>query len=334
MKLAGKKVFIAEPLDNLEDTYAGLEEEGCRLIVGPPVSCPYKGYSEEELIEICRDVDGIIGMAREKYTRKVLSSAGKLKVICKYGVGVDSIDLEAATEKGILVTVTPVHFVTVAEHAFALMLAVMKKIVSSEKHLKSGGWRDQNVACFELYGKTVGLVGFGNISREVALRLSGWGVKIIVYDPYISQDAVEKAGVSLVDWETLFKLSDVLSIHMPLNSETSGIIGCREFSLMKDSSIIVNTSRGKIIDEEALIQALHDKKIGGAGLDVFSQEPVSLHNPLLKMENVVVTPHAAGWTFEALRRMAEQAAANCFTVLQGQDPKYVVNPKALKVMHG
>lgn len=319
------KVFIGEPIDNLEDTYQELVDLGCNLIIGPPVSCPKQGYSEEQLMDICKDVDAFIGMAREKITENVINASPKLRIICKYGNGVDNINVKAASEHEVIVSNAPVHNMTVAEFAFSLMLSVLKKIPRNMEYLKNGNWRDSSTMGNELYKKTVGIVGFGAIGKQLAKRLQGWDVNVLVCDPLGTNEIAGLFGATLVDWDTVFESSDIISVHLPLMDSTRKAIGSYEFKKMKKSAILVNTSRGPVIDEDALIEALLNNEIGGAGLDVFMSEPISADNPLREMENVVLTPHVAGSTTESLRRIAEQTTQNCIKALKGEIPEFVVN---------
>jgi len=323
------KVFIAEPIDNSADTYEIFKESGAELIVGPPVSCPKQGYSEDQLVEMCQDVDAFFGMARERVTRKVISASPKLRVICKYGNGTDNIDVQAATEQGVLVCNAPVHNNTVAEYTFSLILGLLKKLPYDVEHLRAGGWRDSSTVGNELYHKTVGIVGFGAIGKQLAKRLKGWETRVMVCDPLATRENAELLGAELVDWDTLFRSADVVTIHMPLMDSTRGIVGAKEFKMMKNRAIFINAARGPIVDEAALIEALQNKEIGGAALDVFLKEPVTADHPLLHMKNVIMTPHTAGFTYESMLRIAGQATQNCISALNGEKPEFVVNPAAL-----
>jgi len=304
---------------------------GCEVIEGPPVSQPEKGYTEEQLIEICKDVDAFMGMAREKVTRRVIQAGNRLRIICKYGNGVDNIDIAAATEHGVLVANAPVHNNTVAEFTFAITLSLLKKIPYSMGYLKNGGWRDSTTIGYELYKKTFGIVGLGGIGKQLAKRLQGWECEIITYDPFISRETAELLGARLVGWEELFTRSDIVTLHLPLTESTRGIVGAKEFGMMKNTAVLINASRGPIVDEAALIQALQEKRIAGAALDVFQKEPLDPTNPLLQMDNVVLTPHVAGFTYESMRRISEQSTANCLAALKGEIPEFVVNREAIPI---
>jgi D-3-phosphoglycerate dehydrogenase len=330
--LTGKKLLLAEPIYGAELTYDFVKETGCELIVGPHVSKTGQGYSEAQLIEFGNEVDAFIGMSREKMTKRVIENSKRIRVITKTGIGMDHVDVATATECGILVTNTPMNRLSVAEFAIMEMLALNKKLFSTNSHIKrTGTWRDDSTTVNELYEKTIGILGFGGIGRQVAKRLQGWDLTMIAYDPYIDPGEAEMRGVKMVDRDTLFKNSDVLTLHLPLTEETKASIGKREFDMMKPTAILINTARGKIVREADMIDALRSRKIAGAGVDVFETEPVRPDNPLLDMENVITSPHCAGFTFEALSRMAKQAALNSLQALSGQVPdmEYVVNPEVL-----
>ena len=328
-ELSKFRIFIAEPIDELEDTYSVFKDAKYELIIGPPVSSPKQGYTEEQLIEMCKNVDVFIGMARERITRNIISASPKLRIICKYGNGVDNIDVKAASEYGVIVSNAPVHNMTVAEYAFSMILSVLKKIPRNMEYLKNGNWRDNSAMGNELYKKTVGIVGFGAIGKQLAKRLQGWEVNLLVCDPLGTREMAELFGAKLVDWNTIFKTSDIISVHLPLMESTRKLIGKEEFSMMKRSSIFVNTSRGPIVDETALIEALQSKDIAGAGIDVFEKEPIPADNPMRNMENVVLSPHVAGYTSESLRRISEQCTLNCIQALQGDIPEFVINREVL-----
>lgn len=319
------KVVIAEPNDGLDDTFQILKDMGCQVVVGPPVSCADQVYSEDELIALCKDADVFLGMSRETITRRVLASSRRLRAVCKYGTGVNNIDVEAATEYGIIVANAPVHNLTVAEYTIASILALLKKIPYNANHLRNGGWRDLTTTGCELNGKTVGILGYGRIGKQVAKRLQGWNVWLQTYDPVVTREEASLFGVKSVGWDELFSTSDIITVHLPLNSSTAGIIGRREFDLMKETALLINDARGALINQDDLLDALLNQRIGGAAIDVFPTEGLNPDYPLLHMDNVILTPHTAGYTYESLRRIAEQATANCIRALEGEVPEFVVN---------
>ncbi|MBQ6075008.1 MAG: hydroxyacid dehydrogenase [Lachnospiraceae bacterium] len=325
-ELVGKKVFYLEPIDGIDvyvDQFKLYRESGCDLSVGPFVSETDKVYSKEELIEIGNTYDAVIGMHREAFTRDIIMQCDKLQMITKTGIGMDHVDIPAATEKGILVTNTPgQNTLTVAEHAITLMLALLKKLPYEERHLREGFWRDNSTLSEEIFHSTIGLVGFGNIGKMVARRLQGWDCNLIAYDPYLTEEQIEGAGLNVkkVDWETLWSVSDVVSVHCPLTAETRGLVGARELSLMKPTAYLINTARGPIVKVKDLNEALRAGKIAGAGIDTHDgPEPVLPDYPLLDLhENVILTPHNAGWAGPGLARLAVVAAQNTIDGLTGK----------------
>lgn len=327
------KVVITEPMDPSGKSHRQLEENGCQVILGKPIwEHPGWLYSEDDLIDMCGDADAVLASTRELYTRRFMQSVKRLRGVCKYGIGVERIDVQAATEQGIIVTHTPVpeNVTCMSEGSIALMLALLKRIKFADNFMRQGGWRGQEV--FEtamLKGKTVGLVGLGRIGGAVAERLRPWGVRLLAYDPYVSPEKAEQAGARLVSLEELVRESDIVSLHVVITPETKGIIGERELRAMKPTAYIVNTSRGDAIDEGALIRALREGQIAGAALDVFQKEPPGVENPLLHMENVITTPHGVGWAPEVTQAIIDAATNDCLRVLRGETPVYVKNPEVL-----
>lgn len=318
-------VVIAEPNDGMDDTFQILKDLGCHVFVGPPVSCADQVYSEDQLVELCRDADVFLGMSRETVTRRVLENSKHLRAVCKYGTGVNNIDVDAATELGIIVANAPVHNLTVAEYTIASMLSLLRKIPRNVNYLRNGGWRDPSTTGNELYQKTIGILGFGRIGKQVAKRLMGWDVNLLTYDPVVPREEAALFGAKMVTWDELFAQSDIVTVHLPLIKETEGIIGQREFDLMKPDALLINDARGALIDQEALLRTLTEHRIAGAAIDVFPTEGLDPDYPLLHMDNVILTPHTAGYTHESLRRIAEQATLNCLAALRGEVPEFVFN---------
>jgi len=280
---------------------------------------------EEDLIRTCKEADGLINQYAP-LTRRVLENLPKCKVVSRYGVGLDPVDLKAATDLGIIVANVPDYCMDeVSNQTISMLLGLIRKTAFFDQKVKSGQWDfRQGRPIYRLKGRTMGLVGSGRIGLEVAKKIAAFGVKVIAFDPYL-----EKApeGVELTDLDTVLKESDFISIHCPLNDSTRHLIGEREFKKMERRPLLINTSRGPIIDEKALIQALKEGRISGVGLDVLEKEPPDSQNPLLKMENVILSPHIGFYSEQSIRELKRRAAENVSAVLSGKWPKSVVNPE-------
>lgn len=288
---------------------------------------PAQCKAEEEVIEACRNADGIINQYAP-ISRKVIESLANCKVITRYGVGVNTIDLDAATQKGICVANVPDYCLDeVADHALALLLACTRKVTLANHYVKNGVW-DFKVTqpIYRMRGRILGLVGFGKIPQALADKVKPLGITVIAYDPYVSEQMAADRGVTLVSLERLCRQADFISVHAPLIADTKGMIGKTQFALMKETAFVLNTSRGPVIDEEALLYALQEGWIAGAALDVLEEEPVCKDHPFLSMENVILTPHVAWYSEEAAREMRSKAAMGVLDVLlYGEYPKYLVN---------
>jgi D-3-phosphoglycerate dehydrogenase len=324
-----KVVVTDHEYESLENERRELEKVGAELV---PAQLRYA--SPEEIIEVCKDADGLI-VQYAKITREVIEGLEKCKVIARYGIGVDNVDVKAATEKGIFVVNVPDYCVEeVSDHTVALLLASVRKLLLYDKAVKSGTW-DYKIGkpLFRIQGKTLGLIGFGKLARRVAEKMKPFGVNIITYDPYINPELAKKYGAKLVNsLEELLKNSDFISIHVPLTDETYHLLSDKEFELMKDNVIIVNTARGPIIDEKALVKALEQGKVMYAGLDVTEVEPIPKDSPLLEFDNVIITPHVAWYSEESQKELQTKAARGVAEVLSGKVPTYFVNPKVLEVI--
>src|SRR6056297_344112 len=260
----------------------------------------------------------------------VIERAENLNVIAKHGSGLDNVDIEVASDHGIAVCNTPgVNSRSVAEHAIALQFGVQRNLAAADRHVRDGGWDRSAYTGHELLGDTLGLVGFGAIAQETATIAQGIGQDVVVYDPYVSADDVP-AGIDQVDDLTeLFARSDTVSIHVPLVDGTRHAVSTPQFEALGDGGVLINTSRGGIVDEAALFEALNDDLIAAAGLDNFEQEPPEADDPLLDRDDVLLTPHVGGVTYNALARMSRAAAANIRTVYEGELPESTVNREAL-----
>ncbi len=279
----------------------------------------------EELVSSIPDYDAIVVRSRTKVTREVIEASQKLKIIARAGVGVDNVDVEAATEKGIMVVNAPESTsITVAEHTMGIILSLARKISIADKSVKEGKWEKSKFMGSELAGKTLGVIGMGRIGSQVVKRCKAFDMKILVNDPYITEEVASRLGATIVERDTLFEEADVITIHVPLTPETKHSIGKAEFDLMKDTACIINCARGGIINEEDLYQALSEGAIGGAGLDVFEKEPPE-GNPLLTLDNLVATPHIGASTREAQRDAAIIVAKEIKEVLTGGTARNVLN---------
>jgi D-3-phosphoglycerate dehydrogenase len=239
--------------------------------------------------------------------------------------------VEACNEHGVIVSTSgDANSEGVSEHAMACMLALARMLIFADTSVKQGTWDRGSVRGVELYGKTLGLVGIGRIGARVAKHAQGFDMRVLAYDPYASEEAARSAKATLADLETVLRESDFVSIHAPLSEATRHLIGAEQLALLKPSAFLVNTSRGGLIDEAALTEALSTGRIAGAGLDVYEQEPLEEGSPLRELGNVILTPHVAGTTQEALERMSERAAENILRVYDGLKPFAVFNPEVLE----
>ncbi len=261
-------------------------------------------------------------------SRDTLNRAGKLRVISRFGIGVDSIDVQAATELGICVVNTPdAHTISVAEHTIGLILATSRNLLKWDRAVRSGEWHLNVGLGAEIHGKTVGLIGFGRIASQVAELLAPFGARILAYDPFVKPEKATQVGVELKGaMEDVLSTSDIVSLHVPLTRENEGLIGEEALSLMKKHAVLINVSRGRLVCEKALANALESGGIAGAGLDVFREEPPGLESPLLGLDNVVLSPHAAAFTRESKRRSNSVAAFQALQALRGECPRFLVNP--------
>ncbi len=281
--------------------------------------------SPEQLLERIGNYDALLIRSETRVTADVIDAAKQLKVIGRAGVGVDNIDVEAATRNGILVVNTPTgNTIAAAEHTIALLLALARNIVPAGISLKNRTWQRSDFIGVELYGKVFGTVGLGRVGREVTRRAHAFGMQLIAYDPHISANAADELGVRLVDRQTLFRESDYISIHTILNADTYHSIGEAEFQLMKPSGRLINCARGGIIDEKALFHALKEKQIAGAALDVFEDEP-AIENPLLELDNVLALPHLGASTTEAQEHVAIEVAQQVINALNDKPVANAVN---------
>lgn len=287
--------------------------------------------TEQALIDACREADGVI-VQYCAITERVIRAMERCRVIIKYGIGVNNIDVDAASAKGIYVCNVPDYGVDeVSNHAIAMMLALSRGLKSLNESLTSGAWGYAPVVpLHRMAGSTLGLVGLGRIPSLVAKKMAGFGLRILAYDPFARPEAARELGVELVEFDTLVAESDYISIHCPLTPRTQGLFGSETFRRMKSTAILVNTARGPVIQQQALEEALRTGELAGAGLDVYEQEPLPKDSPLLHMSNVICTPHCAWYTEEAVTAVQEKAAQEAANVLTGHAPWHAVNAAAVK----
>ena len=312
-------VVVTEPIHQ-----AGidlLEGKGVEVISLPP------GSNIETLREVAPGADGLITRGSIKVTREIMASSPRLKAVGVHGIGCDHVDLEAARELGKVVLNTPTALTeTVAEMAMALMLSMTRRVVSADKAVRAGEWSRKygDLRGVEVMGKTVGLIGLGKIGTATARRLKPFGVDLVYYSRTRKEDLEGELGMEYASLRELLSRSDIISIHVPHTPKTFHMLSSAEFELMKDGVYIVNSARGKIIDQGVLVEALRSGKVAGAALDVFEVEPLPEGDPLASMDNVILAPHLGASSQEAMWRMATQVADGVFKVLNGEKPDHPV----------
>ena len=314
-----------------------LAEEGVkRLESGADVDV-ITNLSPEELIQKIGEYDALVIRSGTKVTADVIKAADRLKVIGRAGVGIDNVDVEAATKKGIIVLNTPGgNTISAAEHTIAMMLALARNIPQANAALHKGEWNRKKYTGVEFFNKTLGIVGLGRVGAEVASRMKSFGMQIVAYDPFVSEERAQQMGLTLAPLETVLREGDFITVHTPLTNETRNLIDEDEFNIMKPGCRIVNCARGGIINEAALAKAVAEGKIAGAAVDVFTKEPPT-GNPLLEQEKVITTPHLGASTAEAQVNVALAVADQILTIAKGGLPTNAINmpaisPETLAVM--
>ncbi|MFC0471135.1 C-terminal binding protein [Halalkalibacter kiskunsagensis] len=314
------KVVVTDfEYDTLAPEKEVLEKIGVEFVA---VQCK----TEEDVIEAAKDADGIINQYAP-ITRKVIENLTNCKVISRYGVGVNTIDVDAATEQGIIVgNVTDYCMDEVSDHAFALIMACARKVVLLNNAVKNHNWDFKvSMPIYRLRNRVLGLIGLGRIPQSLAKKAQAFGLRVVAYDPFVSKQVADELQVELLELNELCARADFISVHAPLFESTKGMIGEEQFNVMKKEAFIINTSRGPVVDEQALIVALQESKIAGAGLDVVEQEPIQENNPLLTMDNVIINPHVAWYSEEAQLELKRKVAENVADVLSGYYPTYLFN---------
>ncbi|SFR64403.1 C-terminal binding protein [Halogeometricum limi] len=311
-------VFTDHTFDNLSIEREILDPIDVELVDGEA--------SDEPLTELLRDADGVLVMY-EQIDADVIDELS-CRVISRTGIGVDNVDIDAATERGIYVTNVPDYCIAeVSDHTLALLLGLQRKVVTYHEQVENGEWDVMaGRPMHRLDGRTFALVGFGAIARAVAEKVQAFGMDVRAHDPYLSDEEIREAGVEPApDLQTLFTDADAASVHVPLTEETRGLVGERELAAMNSSGYVLNTARGGIVDEAALVDALDAGEIAGAGLDVLVDEPPADDHPLRRDPRVILTPHAAWNSVESVVELREKAATNVRDALEGEVPTYLVN---------
>jgi D-3-phosphoglycerate dehydrogenase len=284
----------------------------------------------DDLFPTVADADGLI-VQWVHITRAVMQQLTRCKVISRYGIGVDMVDLPAASEHGIMVCNVPDYCIEeVSTHTMAFVLALNRHLLIHNAHVHGGKWGGApGGAPTRLSSQTIGIVGLGNIGREVARKAQGLGLKVLGFDPYLTPERASALGVELVNLEDLLRRADYVTLHCPLTDETRHLIGEKQLALMKPTAYLINVARGPVVDQPALYKALASGRIKGAAADVLEQEPPATDDPLLGLDNFIVTPHVASWTTEASQQLRRETAQNVVVTLQGQRPRAIVNRKGL-----
>jgi glyoxylate reductase len=323
------KVYVTRELPE-----RGLEiiKERFEAEVWPEYAPPPK----KTIIEKAKNVDALVTLLSDKIDAEVFDAAPKLKMVAQLAVGFDNINVPEATKRGIYVSNTPeVLTDTTADFAWALLMALARRVVEADKYVRTGkwkvGWHPAMLQGRDVYGATIGIVGAGRIGYAVAKRATGFSMRILFYDVIPRPEMEKDFGAKKVDLETLLKQSDFVSVHVPLMKETHHLVNAEKLKLMKKTAYLINNSRGPVVDEKALCEALKEGRIAGAGLDVFEQEPAPLDSPLLKLDNVVVAPHISSASYETRSKMAEMVADNLVAFFEGKKPPNLINPDVLKV---
>ncbi|HZK66185.1 MAG TPA: phosphoglycerate dehydrogenase [Chloroflexota bacterium] len=312
--------FWLEPGDEVDQL---LQEAGCETVFNRW----HGDRTEDEMIQILRGIDGAV-VSIDPFTPKVMDGAPQLKVISRTGVGYDAVDAPAAAERGIAVCITPgANNKAVADFAFSLILASARRLLENLTEVPRGGWKRYQGR--DLPGSTLGIVGLGSIGKEVAKRASGFDMKILAYDLYQDPAFAAQYGISYLPLEQLLAESDFVTLHLLLNGSTRHLINAQRLRLMKPTAYLVNTARGGIVDQEALYQALKERRIAGAALDVFENEPLEADSPLRTLDNAYLTPHVAGWSRNAIHASGLMGAENVIRILRGEKPLSIVNPEVL-----
>ena len=330
---AKRKICFTGPMRNTIAEQA-LRDAGCELVMGKPQD-DFRTfrYERKELVNLIGDCSIVYPSGRDMIGADILDSCPDLQAVVKSSIGIETVDVDAATDLGIICcnSPTPENYLGVAEATMGFMVALCKRLKFNETFIRNGGWKELQNRGSLMLGKTVGIIGVGRIGQNVAKRLGPWGMKIFGYDPYVKQETVLDLGIKMVSLEELLRQSDLVTLHVVLTRETRGMLGMREFKMMKPTAFIINTSRGPALKEADLVQALNEKIIAGAALDVFEQEPLPMENPLRQIDpmRLILTPHNIGANPGSGEAGQKMAAQSMLALLEGKIPDTVVNPLAI-----
>ncbi len=288
------------------------------------------GATPEELLQIIPEYDALLVRSATKVTADVIQAGKRLRVIGRAGVGVDNIDVDAATQAGVIVVNAPTgNVVAAAEHTVAMLMALARNIAQADAHVRSGQWKRDRFMGVEVRDKVLGTVGLGRVAQEVVRRAQGLGMRVIAYDPYVTEDYAHQWGVTLVDIDTLVAEADFFTLHVPLTPQTRNLIDKERIARMKPTARVINVARGGVVNEQALVDAVTSGRIAGAALDVFANEPLEADSPLRQQPNIILTPHLGGSTIEAQEKVAEDVALQVLDVLADKPARYAVNAPIL-----
>jgi len=323
--MTGPTVAVADsPFPSLDPAKEALSRVNAELtMAAEPTS--------DGILAVARDADAVL-VTYAKITGEMIGQLQNCRSIGRFGIGVDNIDIAAATKAGIVVTYVPDYcFDEVSDHAMALLLDLARKVSFSNGLVQAGRWEMPAVTpLYRLRGRTLGLVGFGNIPQVLTPKAQSFGLKVVAYDPYVPKEKAAELNVELMDLDALLAASDYVSVHAPLTPDTTKLIGADAFRKMKPTALLVNTARGPLVDTDALAVALDNGEIGGAALDVVPVEPLPKDSPLLNRDNVILTPHTGFYSVDALLDLQTKAAQDVARVLAGERPVYPVNPEVLQ----
>lgn len=310
------RILVSDPIDSL----------GVEMLKSVGDVDVKLGMDPGELLSVIGEYDALVVRSETKATAEVIEAGERLQVIGRAGVGVDNIDLDAATRKGVAVVNAPTgNTIAAAEHTIALMMSLARNIPQANQSLRGGEWRRSAFMGIEVRNKALGIIGLGKVGTEVARRAGGLQMQVYAYDPFVSHEQARLLGIELVELDQIFKDSDFICLHTPLTEATRGLVNDERIALMKPTARILNAARGELVDEDALFRAVEEGRIAGAAIDVFSQEPPPSDNPLLQSGKIIVTPHLGASTEEAQAEVAREVAEQVISVLQGQSARYTVN---------